>query len=78
MIKPADIDDISWEVLTAANSGDVAAMRRLLADDPDRSRNGYFYTPPFILPFAKDTLKLCECCSTPARTRNGTATMAPA
>ena len=46
MIKPADIDDITWEVLTAANSGDIAAMRRLLADDPDRSRNGYFYTPP--------------------------------
>jgi ankyrin repeat protein len=46
MIKPADIDDITWEVLNAANSGDVVAMRRLLADDPERSRNGYFYTPP--------------------------------
>jgi len=46
MIKPADIDDITWEVLRAANSGDMAAMRRLLAEDPDRSRNGYFYTPP--------------------------------
>src|SRR4051812_3015753 len=46
MIKPADIDDITWEVLTAANSGDVDAMRRLLAEDPGRSRNGYFYTPP--------------------------------
>jgi hypothetical protein len=46
MLRPTEIDDITWEVLTAANSGDVDAMRRLLADDPDRSRNGYFYTPP--------------------------------
>jgi ankyrin repeat protein len=46
MIKPFDLDDITWEVLTAANSGDAPAMRRLLAEDPDRSRNGYFYTPP--------------------------------
>jgi len=46
MIKPSDIDDITWEVLTAANSGDAVAMRRLLAEDPARSRNGYFYTPP--------------------------------
>jgi ankyrin repeat protein len=40
------MDDTTWEVITAANSGDAAAMRRLLADDPARSRNGYFYTPP--------------------------------
>src|SRR5436190_19557912 len=46
MIKPADIVDITWEVLRAASSGDVVAMRRLLAEDPGRSRNGYFYTPP--------------------------------
>jgi hypothetical protein len=46
MIKPADIDDITWEVLTAANSGDVVAMRRLLAEDPARSQSGYFYTTP--------------------------------
>ena len=46
MIKPADLDDITWQVLTAANSGDATAMRRLLAEDPARSRNGYFYTPP--------------------------------
>jgi ankyrin repeat protein len=46
MIKPADIDDITWEVLTAANSGDAAAMRRLLAEDPARSQSGYFYTTP--------------------------------
>ncbi len=45
MIRPADIDDITWEVLTAADSGDVAAMRRLLAEDPARSQSGYFYTP---------------------------------
>jgi len=46
MIKPTDLDDITWEVITAANSGDVSAMRRLLAEDPARSGNGYFYTPP--------------------------------
>jgi ankyrin repeat protein len=46
MLRPADIDDITWEVLTAANTGDVAAMRSLLAEDPARSQSGYFYTPP--------------------------------
>ena len=46
MIKPTDLDDITWEVINAANSGDTAAMRRLLAEDPTRSGNGYFYTPP--------------------------------
>jgi ankyrin repeat protein len=45
MIKPSDIDDVSWEVLIAATSGDVAAMGRMLAEDPSRSRAGYFYTP---------------------------------
>src|SRR5213078_1251595 len=40
------LDDVTWEVITAANSGDAVAMRRLLAEDPARSRNGYFYTPP--------------------------------
>src|SRR5712671_3601355 len=45
MLRPTDIDDITWEVLTAANTGDGAAMRRLLAGDPARSRSGYFYTP---------------------------------
>ena len=46
MLRPNDIDDVTWEVLTAAYSGDVAAMRLLLAEDPKRSRDGYFYTPP--------------------------------
>jgi ankyrin repeat protein len=46
MIKPSDIDDVAWDVVTAANSGDIAAMRHLLAADPGRSRKGYFYTPP--------------------------------
>ena len=46
MIKPSDIDDVTWDVITAANSGDVAAMRHLLAVDPGRSTKGYFYTPP--------------------------------
>lgn len=35
-----------WEVLTAAVSGDAAAMRRLLAEDPKRSREGYWYAEP--------------------------------
>jgi len=46
MIKPADIEDDVWEVLTAANSGDAASMRRLLDRDPSLSQKGYFYTPP--------------------------------
>jgi ankyrin repeat protein len=46
MIKPPDLDDVTWEVISAANSGDATAMRRLLAEDPGRSRTGYFYTPP--------------------------------
>src|SRR5678815_2739070 len=46
MIKPSDIDDVVWDVITAANSDDVEAMRRLLAVDPARCREGYFYTPP--------------------------------
>jgi ankyrin repeat protein len=46
MIRPNDMDDVTWEVLTAANSGNVDAMRRLLAEEPSRSRAGYFYTPP--------------------------------
>ena len=46
MIKPFDIDDVVWDVITAANNGDLDAMRHLLAADPGRSREGYFYTPP--------------------------------
>src|SRR5438876_5725139 len=45
MIKPSDIDDVVWEVITAASLGDAASMRRLLAGNPSRSRDGYFYTP---------------------------------
>src|SRR4051794_2507648 len=46
MINPPDIDDVTWQVISAANTGDAPALRRLLAEDPARSRNGYFYTPP--------------------------------
>lgn len=46
MIKPPDIDNTVWEVITAAASGDLPRMRELLADDPKRSREGYWYTPP--------------------------------
>jgi ankyrin repeat protein len=46
MIKPADIDDSVWAVITAAASGDVEGMRRLLDEDPKRSREGYWYTEP--------------------------------
>ena len=46
MIKPSDIDDVVWDVIAAANNGDVDAMRHLLAADPGRSCEGYFYTPP--------------------------------
>ena len=46
MIKPSDIDDEAWKVITAAASGDADDMRRLLADNPSLSRQGYFYTPP--------------------------------
>ena len=45
LIKPPDLDDVTWQVISAANSGDAATMRRLLAEDPGRSRTGYF-TPP--------------------------------
>ena len=46
MIKPSDIEDLTWDVIMAANDGNAVAMRDLLAADPDRSREGYFYTPP--------------------------------
>jgi ankyrin repeat protein len=46
VIKPSDIDDAAWEVITAAASGDTETMRRLLAANPGLSRAGYFYTPP--------------------------------
>jgi ankyrin repeat protein len=46
MIKPRDIEDVVWEVITAANSGDTTSLRRLLDRDPSLSQKGYFYTPP--------------------------------
>jgi ankyrin repeat protein len=46
MIKPPEINETVWKTITAANDGDAEAMRRLLAEDPARSHEGYFYTPP--------------------------------
>jgi len=46
MIKPSDINDTAWEVISAAASGDVAVMQRLLAEDPKRSGEGYWYPEP--------------------------------
>ena len=45
MIKPTDIEDDDWAVITAAAQGDGAVMRSLLDRDPTLSRKGYFYTP---------------------------------
>jgi hypothetical protein len=39
MIRPSDIDDAVWEVITAASSGDIASVRRLLDRDPGLSQN---------------------------------------
>jgi len=57
MIKPPEINETVWKTITAANDGDADAMRRLLAEEPARTREGYFYTPPIYLPFAKGTLR---------------------
>jgi ankyrin repeat protein len=47
MIKPPEIDDVVWKVISASAEGDIEALRRLLAVDPrKRSCEGYFYTPP--------------------------------
>jgi ankyrin repeat protein len=46
MIKPTDIDEVVWQMITAAAEGDTATLQRLLADDPSRSREVYWYTPP--------------------------------
>ena len=46
MIRPPELDDVTWSVITAAASGDAETLRRLLAEDPARSREGYWYTPP--------------------------------
>ncbi len=60
MIKPPDIEDVVWEVLTAANSGDSASMRRLLDRDPSLSRKGYFYTPPIHFAVREGHLEIVE------------------
>jgi len=60
MIKPSDLDDTTWEVIMAANSGDAAAMHRLLADNPGRSREGYFYTPPIHFAVREGHLEIVQ------------------
>jgi uncharacterized protein len=47
MIKPDDIasEDV-WEMLVAAESGDVPALRHLIERDAALVDAGYFYTPP--------------------------------
>lgn len=50
LIKPPELETGRgrrvWETITAAASGDASGLRRLLANDPELSREGYFYTPP--------------------------------
>jgi ankyrin repeat protein len=60
MIKPPDIEDEVWEVITAANSGDIAAMRRLLDRNPGLSQRGYFYTPPIHFAVREGHLEIVE------------------
>jgi ankyrin repeat protein len=60
VIKPLDIEDIVWEVLSAANSGDLASMRRLLERDPSLSQKGYFYTPPIHFAVREGHLEIVE------------------
>ena len=49
IIKPEDLDpaegEATWNTLTAAADGDVAALRELLARNPRLSRAEYWYTP---------------------------------
>jgi hypothetical protein len=42
VIKPDEIGDEVWEVLTAAKSGDTVALRRILARDPALCRAEYW------------------------------------
>jgi len=50
IIKPPELETDRgskiWETITAAASGDVEGLRRLLANNPELSRAGCFYTPP--------------------------------
>jgi ankyrin repeat protein len=60
MIRPSDIDDAVWEVVTAAKSGDIASVRRLLDRDPDLIQRGYFYTPPIHFAVREGHLEIVE------------------
>src|SRR5688572_20621326 len=46
MFRPTEIVDVTWAVITASASGDEEVLRRLLDENPSRSREGYWYTPP--------------------------------
>src|SRR5215471_7954773 len=60
MIKPSDIEEVVWEVITAANSGDIASIRRLLDRDPSLCQKGYFYTPPIHFAVRQGHLEIVE------------------
>ena len=46
MIKPEDLESEDvWDLLVAASTGDVPALRRLVERDPQLASAGYFYTP---------------------------------
>src|SRR5262245_50687283 len=60
MIKPLDIEEVVWEVITGANSGDIASMRHLLDRDPSLSQKGYFYTPPIHFAVREGHLEIVE------------------
>jgi ankyrin repeat protein len=48
-IRPPELDDEAdpgtWEAISAANAGDVAALKRLIAGDPGLARAEFWYTP---------------------------------
>jgi ankyrin repeat protein len=50
LIKPQDLDTADgqavWDVIAASSSGDAAALRRMLKENPRLSRAGCFYTQP--------------------------------
>src|SRR5215468_5059099 len=50
MIRPRELESdrggVIWDTITAAATGDVPTLQRLLECDPSLSRAGYFYTEP--------------------------------
>jgi ankyrin repeat protein len=49
MLRPHDIRPEVWDTLTAAATGDVRALRSLLARDAGLADEAYWYTPPLHL-----------------------------